>query len=207
MKRPVVGLLIQGSDALNAVARGRKTITIREGHRDYQTGDRLMLGCPWLNWMLFAEVAYVRHSLAAKVLPEDLADAGYSSHEHMVEDLRRFYPNLTLESPVTVVRWTNVQGKLVNEIALVAIYRALKMRHHLPMRARQLRAILFESDHSVFGSGVHFDSLLKSLGFNKWLEEKGAADNPYICLTKAGIDMAYGLLMRLNPTSKRGGAF
>ncbi len=122
MKRPVVGLLIAGEEAKKAVVEGWKTVTIREGHRDYQVGDRLMLGCQWLSWMVFAEVTYVRHSLASEVSEEDLRDDGYASHDEMAEDLRQFYPNFTLDSLVTVVRWGNVQGKLVNELAITAIY-------------------------------------------------------------------------------------
>jgi len=192
MKRPVVGLLIQGEDARDEVVSGWKTVTIREGDRDYQVGDRLTLFCPWLNWSVIAEVTYVRRSLAADVLPEDLADAGYKSHEEMVEALRSFggaYSELTLSSPVTVIRWGDVQGKLVNELAIAAIYAIYRARHKLPLRdIESLHKALFGGQHPIFGPAVKFESVLKSLAYNKWIELRDSGD--VIAITEAGRDAA-----------------
>lgn len=193
MKRPVVGLLIAGQEAKEAVVRGWKTITIREGHRDYQVGDRLALFCPWLNWSVFAEVTYVWQGLIREVPEQDLRDDGYETHLAMLEDLKSFggaYATMTLDSPVTVIRWGDVQGKLVNEIAISAIYREYNARHRSPIPARRLRAKLFDPKKEIFGPGVKFESVLQSLVYNKWVEVS-ESDDPYVRLTTEGLEAAH----------------
>jgi hypothetical protein len=110
----MTALLIAGKSEKKLVAEGKKTITIREGHRDYQVGDRLMLGCHLLSWAVLTKVVFVRHCLAKEVTEDEYRAGGYASLEDMIYDLRRFYPNLDAFSPVTVIRWKDdVAGKLV----------------------------------------------------------------------------------------------
>lgn len=62
-----------------------------------------------------ADVTTVRHCQLCKVTPEEWEYEGYVSQGQMVEDLRRFYPNITLFSPVTIIQWEHVRGKLVDD--------------------------------------------------------------------------------------------
>jgi hypothetical protein len=40
---------------------------------------------------------------------EYLAD-GFESQEDLFKGLQKYYPNITMDSPVTVIKWDNVQG-------------------------------------------------------------------------------------------------
>jgi hypothetical protein len=121
LKRPMCALLIAPDHAVRlAVLEGRKRISIREGHRDYQVDDRLMLCCQIVPFDVMTEVIEVRHTSFAGLTDEELLDDGYNDRDLALEDMRRYYPLLDMESPVTVIRWGKVEGALVE---LVGVYR------------------------------------------------------------------------------------
>lgn len=124
MKNPLYGLLIAPRNGMReAVLSGEKAITIREGHRDYREGGQVLIGCmgvktdaSWTDaWVVMADVDAVRHCLLGEVTEDELRADGYNSREEMLADLHAYYPKLDLVSPVTVLRWKNVRGKLVDE--------------------------------------------------------------------------------------------
>lgn len=119
MKRPLQALLIAQNPKMRLdILTGEKSITIRQGLRDYQPGP-VMICCHLDPWCVRAEITDVVHSLLSSVPPEDLASDGYSDVNHAVSDLRRYYPDITGDTAVTVIKWTNVQGKLVELIGSV----------------------------------------------------------------------------------------
>lgn len=108
-------LLISPETAMReAIVTGRKTITIREGHRDYQCGP-VMLCCHLVPWVVQADITSVHRTTAAHVQGKDIRDDGFTNLDDMLEKLRRFYPKISEDSPVTVIRWENVRGALVKE--------------------------------------------------------------------------------------------
>lgn len=113
LKHPLQALLIAPDHAMRtAILRGRKSITVREGHRDYRPGP-VMLCCEKVPWTAMVDVTSVRHCLLREVSAEELADDGFYGLEDAVAQLRRFYAHITADSPVTVLRWTNARGLLV----------------------------------------------------------------------------------------------
>ena len=95
------------ADLYGAVAAGEKEITIRRGERDYQLGSAVMnvpsggeQYPPLAIDFVGAEITTLRH-----VRLVDLAADGYESLEHALNDLHGYYPDLTLDSVVTVVRF------------------------------------------------------------------------------------------------------
>lgn len=105
MKRPVTALLL-AEELIDRVERGEKYNTIREGIRDYQTGDKLVLVCPDVAWSsALKTVSRVIHTNGKEMEKAHYKHQGWKSREAMVEDLKRFYPNLTMDSPLTVVWW------------------------------------------------------------------------------------------------------
>ena len=118
LKRPLVALLLSPDQTMwEDAATGRKKITIREGHRDYIPGEKVMLCCEIRSDAMAADITSVRHCTVGEVTPEEYHADKYASPEHMLSDLGQYYPNLTMDSPVTVIRWDNVRGTLVNGIA------------------------------------------------------------------------------------------
>jgi len=119
LKKPLVALLIDPDREMrHAILEGRKKITIREGYREgYDPGRLVMLCCEKDPWCVMADIVEVRHCTLAEVTPEELEADGFGDHEDMWEGMRRFYPGLDWDSPVTVIRWENVRGKLVDDWA------------------------------------------------------------------------------------------
>jgi hypothetical protein len=115
LKDPLYALLIAPDEGMRrAIITGDKAITIREGHRDYRAGRPVMLCCQLVPWAVMADIAAVRHTTVENVTREELAADGFADWEDMLAGLRRFYPSLTMASPVTVIRWENVRGWLVD---------------------------------------------------------------------------------------------
>jgi len=115
MKRPMVALLVSPESRIReGILEGTITASVREGHRDYRRGDILVLFCPWVVWSVLADIVEVRHVKLADLRPEECHAAGYPSLGRLFEGLRIVYPNITLSSPVTVIRWENVRGTLVD---------------------------------------------------------------------------------------------
>lgn len=105
MNRPMVALLVAPGPMQGAVERGEKRVTIRQGHRDYTRGDRLVLCCDITQWAVRARVVGVEHTTLAEVSDEVVRADGFSDRWHALRELRRFYPSLVIDSPVTVVHW------------------------------------------------------------------------------------------------------
>lgn len=114
MKRALQALLIAPGDAVRrAIERGEKTITVREGHRDHSPGP-VMLCCQIEPWCVMADITEVRHCTLEEVSEDDLRADGFRDHHDMLVQLKRFYANLRMGSPVTVIRWKDARGKLVD---------------------------------------------------------------------------------------------
>lgn len=115
MKQPLVALLISPDERMrNNIVSGTKTITIRDGHRDYRRGQTVMLCCHFEPWAVMADIKEVRHCLLSEVTQKELQDDGFKDVEDMLNGMRRYYPALEHDSPVTVIRWENARGKLVD---------------------------------------------------------------------------------------------
>lgn len=105
MKRPLVALLIAPVGQPDVDAE-KKKITIREGWRDYEEGDTLMLCCHITRWASrMAKITLVRRTVLSDVTRSEYEDDGFALRETLVAGLKEFYPDLTPQSPVTVIRW------------------------------------------------------------------------------------------------------
>ncbi|MCK5292822.1 MAG: hypothetical protein KAR39_12505 [Thermoplasmata archaeon] len=105
MKRALQAMLIAGEEQKESVLLDNKTITIREGHRLYTPGP-VMIGCHILDWATLREIVSVRHTYVSSVTVQEFTGDGFKSYNDMLESLRKFYPDLQFDSPVTVIRWT-----------------------------------------------------------------------------------------------------
>ena len=110
MKRALQAILIAPDPAVRLnIMLGKKKITIREGHRDYTTGP-VMICCHLVPWAIMATITNVRLTTVTEVTDEELWADGYDNHKGMLRDLKKYYPNITMESPVTVISWDNLEG-------------------------------------------------------------------------------------------------
>jgi hypothetical protein len=106
MKRPLLALLMS-DDFRTAIQNGEKSITIREGWRDYKPSEKVVLCCTNLesNWAVMAKITNVTHCALKDVKIEDLNDDGMPTLEDAVASLGVFYEGMNEESLVTVIRW------------------------------------------------------------------------------------------------------
>lgn len=100
------------ADVINRV----KCISIREGHRDYVAGQPILIGCPKTNWAVMADCTDVHWRPLGEVEEDDLTADGFIDHEHALKELQRFYPNMTLNSMVTVIEWACARGCLTGDM-------------------------------------------------------------------------------------------
>ena len=113
MKQPLYALLVAPDHRMRTdILYGGKSISIREGHRDYKPGHPVMLCCHIVPWAVMADITSVQHCTLREVTKEDYQAEGFHTQKDLLNGLKRFYPAMTLDSPVTVICWTNVKGFL-----------------------------------------------------------------------------------------------
>lgn len=110
MKRPVQALEIADNpEVLLSIMLEQKKISLREGHRDYIPGKLIIYNCD-NNFSIQVEITSVKHSTLAEITEAEMKADGYQTKEEMLADLKQYYPDLTSESPMTVISWDNVEG-------------------------------------------------------------------------------------------------
>ncbi len=115
MKPALQALLIANDvDMQYRTLSGLKQVTIREGHRDYRPGQ-VLIGCPDNTFVVSADIVDVRHCTLQDITEEEWTADSFTSQDNLLEGLKAYYPTVTLQSPVTVVRWEKVRGELVTQ--------------------------------------------------------------------------------------------
>jgi hypothetical protein len=108
MKQALQAILISPNLQVRLdIMLGRKRITIREGHRDYKVGP-VIICCHIDPWIVLTKITDVRLTTLSEVTQEELEDDGYTDHRSMLEDLKKYYPEISPDSPVTVIVWGNL---------------------------------------------------------------------------------------------------
>jgi hypothetical protein len=101
-----------------AAISGAKRISIREGHRDYRVNETLMVCCHIRDSAFMATLTGVRHCRLNEVTEEEYLADGFKSQAELLSGLQAFYPNMTMDSAVTVLRWGDARGTSVARYAL-----------------------------------------------------------------------------------------
>lgn len=115
-KRPIQAILMSNSyEQWDNIVNGNKEITIRTGYRDYVPG-LLMIVNPEINMCVKATLTDVKYYLAKDVPKKDCIADGFSDLEDMITGMRQYYPEFNPDSEVTVIKWKDVQGKMVDTV-------------------------------------------------------------------------------------------
>ncbi|MBI2406606.1 MAG: ASCH domain-containing protein [Candidatus Harrisonbacteria bacterium] len=119
MSKTKVPFLVQAGPMRNMILAGMKTATIRVGYRPCSAGDELVLYCHIQPWVVMADVVSVRHCKLSEVTAQEFKDEGYddpaTAMDRYIANLKPYHPEVGPDSIVTVVRFTNVRGKLADE--------------------------------------------------------------------------------------------
>lgn len=114
MKPPLYALLIASNHKIRRkILYGEITVTVRNELRDYHTGPAVIC-CHLVPWAVLVDIVGVRHCILSEIAQKDCVDAGFDTTEELIADLRKAYPGITEDWPVTVIRWQNVRGWLVD---------------------------------------------------------------------------------------------
>jgi len=81
-----------------------KQITIRQGHRDILLGD-LEFESLELKRKCIVTVTSVRYCRFMNITDDEVTDDGFHSHVDMFMKLSKFYPTLTSDDEMTVIRF------------------------------------------------------------------------------------------------------
>ena len=95
--------LILAEDVFDALKTG-KTCTIRKGRRDIKLGKLLLESLDekrtetvMVNTVIFTELLMIPFRY--------LSNDGFKNHDDMCEKMKRFYPDITMETECTVISW------------------------------------------------------------------------------------------------------
>jgi len=108
LKRPLQALLIAGSESMAKIIKGEKKTTLREGHRDYKAGKVVFVITSEFGKAAIAvikQITRVEWKLLKEVTEEEIVAYGFNNIEDMLTSLRAFYPEIGLDSPITVIEW------------------------------------------------------------------------------------------------------
>lgn len=118
MKKPLVALLIAPDEQKRRdILTGKQFASIRMGYRDYEIGQTVMLCCHLVPWVVQADITEVWCYHVRDLTEADCLAAGFDCIDGMIKSLKKFYPDINSQSLITVIRWNNVRGKLVDELA------------------------------------------------------------------------------------------
>lgn len=88
---------------------GTKTISIRTGLRDFPEGELLVLYNEDYGFAATATIDTVRYCSLQEVREQEWLDDGFDSWQDLYSGLLEFYPNITPNSDVTILRWVDVK--------------------------------------------------------------------------------------------------
>jgi hypothetical protein len=81
-----------------------KRVTIRKGRRDIFLGP-LAFASTNNNRTQIVEVDMVYYCKLKLVLPSDYINDGFNDIDHMFQEMKKFYPDISMDSEVSVVRF------------------------------------------------------------------------------------------------------
>ena len=88
-----------------AIREGYKRNTIRKGRRDIGLGLLRLEGAEDESLTIVVEVTSVTFIRLCNVSQEDMESDGFLDHADMLVQMRRFYPDITLATEVTVINF------------------------------------------------------------------------------------------------------
>ena len=115
MKKALQAILMSTSDEQwNDILDKTKEITIREGLREYAPGFCILTNID-VNRSVGVDITSVRHCKLKEVTNQEYLEDNFRSRDDLYEGMREYYPSMTPDSDVTIIRWNGVRGKLFED--------------------------------------------------------------------------------------------
>ncbi len=90
-------------DLFGPLRAAEKFCTIRKGRRDVELGDLQFEGAEDVSLKEVVQVTSVTFTTLGGVPEETLEADGFRDHDDALEQMKRFYPDITFDTEVTVV--------------------------------------------------------------------------------------------------------
>ncbi len=121
MQRPLQAVLVSQPEWKQAVLNGTTNTGYIYGHCNYHIGD--VVFCSELEqWVIMAKITTVRHTTPKDITPDEYEVFGCRTMDDWIKNARVHKdpnqgPNIiTAGSPITIIRWNNLSGSLVEEV-------------------------------------------------------------------------------------------
>jgi hypothetical protein len=88
----------------DVVQNKTKKITIRKGQRNYKEEDIIRVGCDSYGWypVVVTDVEYMDLGVVGW---DAIAADGFRSWQELYDTMKKFYPDIEADTPVTLIRW------------------------------------------------------------------------------------------------------
>ena len=97
-----------------SILSGKITTTVTERCYDYKFGRSLILCNHVECWVVMVDIIAVRHCLFSEMTTQECQAVGFETCWSLLDNLRIFNASLSLSSEVTIIKWSNMRGKLVD---------------------------------------------------------------------------------------------
>ena len=107
-KRPMQALWVGDSKIMANIINGVKKITVRGGYRDYKVDKAVFVVVCDFNVVTVAVVKQlksVKWKKLCELTKEEIEADGFKDLNDALNGLQRFYPEIGLDSPITVIEW------------------------------------------------------------------------------------------------------
>lgn len=107
-KEKYMQVLKLADDLFGPIRSAEKLTTIRKGRRDVALGDLRFEGATDESLSEVVNVTSVIFTTLAGVSKAVLESDGFEDHDDALEQMKRFYPDITLNTEVTVIDFAGV---------------------------------------------------------------------------------------------------
>lgn len=104
-----------GSEERLRILTSQQTVDIRlHKRKGIVAKGELLLFDHHTPFIAMVDIVYFRYCRLGDVTSEEYQADGYNTQEELLADLQRYYPTVTLDSVVTVIKYANVRGYWVD---------------------------------------------------------------------------------------------
>ncbi len=115
---PIYGLALPPNHDPRAICRGDVTAAILPTPRDYHEGAKMLISCPYGDdpWTAVAEIVSVRIRKLKDLRKKEYLATGFVCQDELFQWFAEQYKGLTPDTEVTLIRWTNIHGAIVDQV-------------------------------------------------------------------------------------------
>ena len=107
-------LVLPDQIKIDDILSGNVTIIVTERCYDFKAGKPLILFNHLEGWVIMVDMVEVAHRLFSEITSEECQAAGFTKRLDFLDSLNISKRNLSLSSKITILKWANTRGRLVD---------------------------------------------------------------------------------------------